>query len=263
LVERTRAGMWVTDPDGRTLFVNDAFSRLLGRPAAELAGRELADLLEEDPEHVAPSLRGNVDLGDHTLRGADGAPIWATIASTPLVGVDGRRWGTLHTVSDITARKRVEVAQRFRAEANELLGRLALAALRGRRFEALMTESIQSLAELLDIEYAAVAERLSERSLRGRSLVGWGVPETTAVAPRSVTALALDADEPVVVADFANGAFPWSAAGRRRRIRSAIWLGLGGGRGLLTVHSRRPRRFSADEVGLLRGVGDVLEARWV
>jgi GAF domain-containing protein len=65
-----------------------------------------------------------------------------------------------------------------------------------------------------------------------------------------------------VVADFANGAFPWSAAARRRRIRSGIWLGLGGGRGLLTVHSRLPRRFSADEVGLLRGVGEVLGARW-
>lgn len=107
-------GLQATAQDGRILYVNRAFSELVGWSAAELAGRQppysfWADgededdhqLLREYMHHDAPE--EGVDL---TIRRRDGRLIDVRLHVSPLINDRGEQTGWMSAMTDITEQRR-------------------------------------------------------------------------------------------------------------------------------------------------------------
>ncbi len=114
------------DPGGTVIYWNEAAERLYGRPASEMVGRTLADVVEpgipavderRDFEELAA---GETWCGEYEARNRDGRsfPVLATRA--PVYDEDGKLLAVIGTSRDIGERKRAEETlreseERFRA----------------------------------------------------------------------------------------------------------------------------------------------------
>lgn len=117
IAETAQEGIWVADGTGRTLYVNAKMTELLGRPAEEVYGRPVLELLGAD-QSALMALR----LRDREQRGAeeydfeylhpDGQQRLFRVASSPLHDGDGGYVGSLAMVSDVTEVRRGEAALR-------------------------------------------------------------------------------------------------------------------------------------------------------
>jgi PAS domain S-box-containing protein len=135
IVDTTHDGVWMTDPDDRTIFANDALARMLGRTPAELVGRRPTDFMDGSEAPVvraAMSRRrhGVSDRYEARLIRADGSPLHLAISGTPMFE-EGRFAGALALCGDITelvdarGEKAQLEAQLHHAQELETLGRLA------------------------------------------------------------------------------------------------------------------------------------------
>ncbi len=105
-------GLTVTDERGHFTFVNEAYARLVGHPAAELVGMTPGDLSPlEDQERLAEAraarYRGESSSYEIQLRRADGTPCHALITGVPR-WENGRVVGSITTITDVSDRKHVE-----------------------------------------------------------------------------------------------------------------------------------------------------------
>ncbi|WP_144290174.1 CHASE domain-containing protein [Ideonella sp. A 288] len=120
IVETADEGIWLTDAQGRTSFVNPTMARLLGCPADELIGRPRDDFIEPPwrgqatPTEPEPTGTGT-PRREIALRRRDGALLWASVASSPITDSAGQPIGSLAMVTDITERKQAD-ATRARLE---------------------------------------------------------------------------------------------------------------------------------------------------
>ncbi len=109
IVETADEGIWVTDAEGRTTFVNPKMAQMLGCPADALLGRRTEAFVDAgalDPEgDTAPGAR------ERRLRRVDGSTLWALVASTPITDSAGRFEGMLAMVTDISHQKQAEAAR--------------------------------------------------------------------------------------------------------------------------------------------------------
>ncbi|WP_165988284.1 diguanylate cyclase CdgB [Streptomyces sp. YIM 98790] len=105
---------------GRLMRVNDALSRLLGRPAPVLCRYSFADLVH--PEDTAVLLRTSPDGGRAELRLArrDGSYCWVSLRNSVVADTGGPF--LLTHVEDIEDRKRHELALAHRASHDALTG---------------------------------------------------------------------------------------------------------------------------------------------
>ena len=135
IVDTTHDGVWMTDPDDRAVFVNDALARMLGRTPDELIGRRPGEFMPADQaaivrEAMARRRRGVHDRYEVTLLRADGTPLHMAISGTPIFE-DERFAGALALCGDITelvaaraAKEQLE-SRLQQAQELEMLGRLA------------------------------------------------------------------------------------------------------------------------------------------
>lgn len=129
LVDRMQDGMFLLQ--GKNLiFCNDAFGRMVGRPASELEGTEFLQLVApEDRELILERYRrrmaGEQVPGEYPFRllHADGRRRVEVLMHVGLIEYQGRP-GTLGTLRDLTERKRLE-AQLRQAQRIEALGQMA------------------------------------------------------------------------------------------------------------------------------------------
>ena len=135
IVNTTHDGVWLTDIDDRTVFVNEALARMLGRTPSELIGRRPTEFMDADQAAIVQSAMARRRGGRHdryevTFRRADGSPIRVAISGTPLFE-EGEFAGSLALCGDITelVAAREETAQLAtrlqQAQELEMLGRLA------------------------------------------------------------------------------------------------------------------------------------------
>ena len=127
----------IHDADGRLVYVNDAMARLLGAASPESAlamepgaWADQWEVFREDGSPIAPAdlpgrraFRGEVP-GPVIVRSVDrrtGGSRWVRIMATPLLDTEGRVTAAVNVLSDVTAVKDAEVAQRFLADAGEIL----------------------------------------------------------------------------------------------------------------------------------------------
>jgi diguanylate cyclase (GGDEF)-like protein/PAS domain S-box-containing protein len=109
--ERTHNVVLVTDAERRTVWANDAFTRLSGYTLAEAIGRTPDELLhgERTDAATAARLRGALDAGHGVRvellhRAKDGREYWVDLDVQPLVDDAGRPSGFVHVETDITER---------------------------------------------------------------------------------------------------------------------------------------------------------------
>jgi two-component system cell cycle sensor histidine kinase/response regulator CckA len=117
IVEAVPEGIWLTDPQGLTVFSNRRMAQILGVDFESMAGMSCFACLF--PEDVAEArmqfergLAGDRPPFDFRLRRADGSAIWVSIACMPVRDEDSSLFGILGLFSDITERKRTEDALR-------------------------------------------------------------------------------------------------------------------------------------------------------
>jgi PAS domain S-box-containing protein len=121
-------GVYCLDPEGRTIFVNEAASRLLGFTNREMLGKSMHDLTHHHyadgtvfPANECPILFSVTDAVQHRIGGdtfwtKSGKPLPVDFTSIPIK--DGRAVvAVVVTFRDISDQQRVEVqAQRLRRE---------------------------------------------------------------------------------------------------------------------------------------------------
>jgi diguanylate cyclase (GGDEF)-like protein/PAS domain S-box-containing protein len=118
-------GMVMSDLDGRILDANPAFLELLGYDAAELAGRNMSELVHpEDRELVqrdflsSPEESDSLRL-DHRFVRRDGDVRWVDASVSFVRDVEGRRSFAVSMTQDVTQRRAAEAALVAQAELNE------------------------------------------------------------------------------------------------------------------------------------------------
>jgi len=122
IAEAVPEGIWVVDPQGRTIFSNHRMAEILGVAFDSMPEQScFACVFPEDAaaaqEHFARTLGGDPQAFDFRLRRADGSPTWVSISCRTLPGVAGTPVALLGLFSDISKRKRAEEASRNREAA--------------------------------------------------------------------------------------------------------------------------------------------------
>jgi diguanylate cyclase (GGDEF)-like protein/PAS domain S-box-containing protein len=114
LVETAHEGIWMVDAQDRATFVNQRMADLLGYSVEEMIGRSPSEFYfseagrQERDEHRKRSLEGIKESREVTYRRRDGEPLWAVVATSPILGDGNRLEGVLGMVTDITARVKAE-----------------------------------------------------------------------------------------------------------------------------------------------------------
>ncbi len=127
-----QVGVRARDLEGRILYVNPAFCRMVGYAEAELVGRAppMPYWLPEDLEHTRrlhdAVLAGQAgsDGMELTFQRKDGSRFDVLIYETPLVDSKGSQRGWMGSFIDITERKRAEELARAQAEKMQHTARL-------------------------------------------------------------------------------------------------------------------------------------------
>jgi diguanylate cyclase (GGDEF)-like protein/PAS domain S-box-containing protein len=118
ILDTAQEGIWVTDPDGRTVFANPRMAAILGAEISALESGSMLDFVDPDERPVVTandgmSERGEVRRYETVLLRPDRLARWVIVSSAPLADASGGdRVDILHMMTDITDRKRDEAELR-------------------------------------------------------------------------------------------------------------------------------------------------------
>src|SRR5918998_4077121 len=117
IVNQSSVGVAVVDLEGRFKFMNECFSRLVGRSREELLRQSFADITHADdlPRNVeiferARNGHGNFEIEKRYVR-PDGTQVWVHNNVTFLRDGAGVPYAVMTVTLDISDRKRAEVRQ--------------------------------------------------------------------------------------------------------------------------------------------------------
>ncbi len=133
IVETTDEGVWLTDAEGLTTFVNPKLARMLGCEPAAIIGRPMADFLEpaDADEAAAEDPPAGSGPRERRFRRPDGSTLWVSVTVSPLASAGGTPGGTLAMVTDVSRRHAAEAtrqqleAQLRESQKMEAIGTLA------------------------------------------------------------------------------------------------------------------------------------------
>lgn len=136
LMENLAEGIWYIDQDAMTTFVNQPMAAMLGYTVEEMMGKHLFAFMDEQgveiaTRNLAARRAGVSERHEFEFLRKDGARVYASLATGPILDEQGRYIGAIAAVQDITDRLRAEAehnALRERlaeAEKLEMVGRLA------------------------------------------------------------------------------------------------------------------------------------------
>jgi PAS domain S-box-containing protein len=113
IVETAAEGIWISDTDGRTTFVNKRMAEMIGYDPEDMIGKMAYDFMDEKTRaDVRQSLeqrrQGLKDNFERKLICRDGSTVWALVSATPLKDKDGQIIALMGMLTDITERKRAE-----------------------------------------------------------------------------------------------------------------------------------------------------------
>ncbi len=142
VIETAHEGIWTIDAQGRTTYVNQRLADLLGYSSAEIMGRVHTDFMwEEDRPKGEVNLelrrQGIPQVWDQRYRRKDDSELWTVASCNAMFDPEGKFIGALGMFTDITERKRTEVALaaafRERADLKAALDEHAIVATTDRR----------------------------------------------------------------------------------------------------------------------------------
>jgi PAS domain S-box-containing protein len=248
-----------------------------GSPLAEIdaspermEGQRIADVLPESvAETLVPHYEAALDGESRSFLEESGGRIYR-LRFVPVRDDEGAVFAAMGMSQDVTERERREQQLKRRIDQQETITELGQRVLDGEKVEGLVAETVDRLAELLDVDYAKVLELGDDGDvLHLREGVGWQddrVGSTTVPASdtESQAAWTLTADDPVVVDDFtAESRFSGPALLVEHGVRSGISTIVGPRDdpwGVLGVHDTDPREFSQQDVTFLQSAATVLGA---
>lgn len=113
IVETANEGIWVTDAETRTTYVNKRMADMLGYSPEEMIGKSFNDFMDEEGRAFARlklerRRQGIKESHEHKFVRKDGSPLWVISNVTPLNDKDGKFAGSLGMLTDITERKKAE-----------------------------------------------------------------------------------------------------------------------------------------------------------
>jgi PAS domain S-box-containing protein len=128
IVETAEEGIWVSDGENKTTFANKKMANMLGYTQEEMTGMSLFDLMEEEERALAAHnverrRAGISEQHEFKFRRKDGSPLWAFLATGPVLNEAGQYAGSLAMVTDMTQRRQLEEQLR-QAQKMEAVGRL-------------------------------------------------------------------------------------------------------------------------------------------
>ena len=107
-------GIFRTDADGATTYVNPTWSRMSGLPAAKAMGDDwLQAVHPEDRDRIIENWKlaagkSNKNTADYRFIHPDGSIVWVIGQAVPEINADGKIIGYVGTITDITERKQIE-----------------------------------------------------------------------------------------------------------------------------------------------------------
>ncbi|WP_296002641.1 PAS domain S-box protein [Rugamonas sp.] len=163
IVQTAAEGIWMTDADDRTSFVNPTMARMLGYEVEQMLGKPMGDFMDEAGrallrEHGRQRAGGQTTQADVRFFHQDGAALWGLLSSTAIHADNGRHSGTLAMITDITARRQAESALR------DSSARLASI------FDAVTNGLVVLNGAGLVVESNAAAQRLLAHAAEGAAL---------------------------------------------------------------------------------------------
>ncbi len=113
IIETANEGIWMTDTQGKAVFVNQKMADMLGYTREEIIGKDITDfMIEGDRATVLanrPRMAGGMTVRDESnFRRRDGTIIATMVNATPLFDANGRFTGLMSMHTDITERKKAE-----------------------------------------------------------------------------------------------------------------------------------------------------------
>jgi len=129
IVETSQEGIWTIDANSNTSFVNPKMAEILGYSVEEMQGKALFYFMDEQGRKIAERnverrKAGIKEQHEFKFRHKNGAEIWVTLKTTPLLDEQGDYAGALAMVTDITEHKRAEEklahVQRMLEQANDV-----------------------------------------------------------------------------------------------------------------------------------------------
>jgi PAS domain S-box-containing protein len=278
LVEGIPGGIaWEADPATlRMSFVSHRAREMLGYPLDEsMAESDFWTRLihPEDRERVLATAARALQEGteqqfEHRFLAADGRTIWFQ-TRIRLSREEGRPAVLRGLSVGITRLKEADLALRLRSRQQAEVVRLGQEALAEPDPDRLAARACQVVAETLETDLAAVFElKPGGREFLLKAGVGWKeglvgkvtVPATTATQP----GFTLLAGEPILVPELARdgrfGPHPLFEDHGAASGASVVMPGTPSPLGVLAVHTRAARAFSAEDVAFLQSVANVLSA---
>lgn len=267
------------DSEGRLIDVNLPACTSLGYSREELKSMTVADIVEG---WTMPELRqlwremplGEARTAESRHRRRDGSSFPVEVRLSTFETAEGRR--ILGLVRDVTEQRRHNELLATRARQQQVISQLGLRALRDTAFEgeggldALLAEAITLAGETLETDAGSVIECLPEPShFCWRASYG-GQPAAVGTVVDLGGGVASMADyilahAPLVVSDLrleTRFRAPDSLLerGMRSSIATVIYTEGKSPFGIMSMHSRRLRQFTADDITFLQAVANVLAA---
>jgi PAS domain S-box-containing protein len=115
IVQTAAEGIWMTNADDRTTFVNPTLARMLNYEVEQMMGRAMTDFMDDSgrallKQHLQRRLCGEASQGDVCFLRSDGSTVWCLLSTTVMNADSGHYAGTLAMLTDITARRQAEEA---------------------------------------------------------------------------------------------------------------------------------------------------------
>jgi PAS domain S-box-containing protein len=271
LFEISPVPMWVYDTKtGAFLAVNDAAVERYGYSRDEFLAMTIEDIRPADEvarlrQAIAASPDRYLSGGTWRHRKKDGTIVEVDV-STQRLPFEGRE-ARLVVVNDVTERQRAERTLRLRSLQRAASAQLGQRALTGLELDALLSEAVALVSSTLNVDACQVAELEAGPVLRLRAGFGWktGLVGRATLPPgtRSLAGYALLTKSHVVSENLAQETrFSVSPMAREHGALSGASAIIGDPDrpfGVLVAYtSRRPRRFSEDDVQFLQSVANVL-----
>ncbi len=112
LLSIANEGIWIVDAEGRTTYVNQRLSEILGYTVEEMLARPVFDFMDNEvpvdaQQHFARSPQG-IKQQSISFRRQDGSLLSCTVSTTPRLDRHGTFIGTLITLTDMTENKQAQ-----------------------------------------------------------------------------------------------------------------------------------------------------------
>ncbi|WP_162299718.1 diguanylate cyclase domain-containing protein [Marinospirillum perlucidum] len=162
VLDSSPAGIFLTDLEGRSIYVNTAYMRMTGLPEEALLGWRWLEQLHADHKSsllqdwkLAMATKSNYEV-EYRYWTWDKQLIWLEAHASPIVDEAGQVQGYIGTIRDITERKKKEEADRWAAHHDgltHLLNRRGFDAVMHQAFRAWKEKRQPAVLLLIDLDH--------------------------------------------------------------------------------------------------------------